>query len=62
MTRKSHATVTATSPLRCFVLTRGRFLHVLNDMPDVERKVMRMTWPNVSPTSILVAASNDPSL
>jgi CRP-like cAMP-binding protein len=51
-----NATVTATSPIRCFVLTRGRFLHVLNDMPDVERKVMRALAKR------LVAASNDPSL
>lgn len=35
------ATVTATTPIRCFVLTRGRFLHVLDDLPEVERKVMR---------------------
>ena len=35
------ATVTATTPLRCFVLTRGRFLHVLDDLPEVERKVLR---------------------
>lgn len=51
-----NATVTATSPIRCFVLTRGRFLHVLNDMPEVERKVMRALAKR------LVAASNDPSL
>src|SRR3954449_10528431 len=25
------ATVTATAPIRCFVLTRGRFLHVLDE-------------------------------
>jgi CRP-like cAMP-binding protein len=36
-----NATVTAATPLRCFLLTRGRFLHVLDDEPDVERKVMR---------------------
>lgn len=35
------ATVTTTAPVRCFVLTRGRFLHLLDDLPDVERKVMR---------------------
>jgi CRP-like cAMP-binding protein len=36
-----NATVTATTPVRCFVLSRGRFLHVLDDHPEVERKVMR---------------------
>src|SRR3954451_8661123 len=36
-----NATVPATTPLRCFLLTRGRFLHVLDEFPDVERKVMR---------------------
>lgn len=51
-----HATVTATTPLRCFMLTRGRFLHVLNDYPDVERKVMRTLAKR------LAAASRDPSL
>src|SRR4051794_36962216 len=35
-----NATVTATTPIRCFMLTRGRFLHVLDEFPDVERKVM----------------------
>jgi CRP-like cAMP-binding protein len=36
-----NATVTATTPVRCFVVTRGRFLHVLEEFPDVERKVLR---------------------
>src|SRR2546423_2980253 len=35
------ATVTATTPLRCFVLTRRRFLRLLDEQPGVERKVMR---------------------
>lgn len=51
-----NATVTATTPLRCFMLTRGRFLHVLDEHPDVERKVMRALAKR------LVASSNDPSL
>src|SRR4051812_35986807 len=51
-----NATVTATTPLRCFMLTRGRFLHVLDDYPGVERKVMRALAKR------LVAASDDPSL
>ena len=51
-----NATVTATTPLRCFMLTRGRFLRVLDEYPDVERKVMRALAKR------LVAASNDHSL
>lgn len=50
------ATVTATTPVRCFVLTRGRFLHVLDDHPDVERKVMRALARR------LVSSSDDHSL
>lgn len=50
------ATVTATTPVRCFVLTRGRFLHVLDDFPDVERKVLRALAKR------LVSASDDPRL
>jgi CRP/FNR family transcriptional regulator, cyclic AMP receptor protein len=50
------ATVTATTPLRCFVLTRGRFLHVLDEFPAVERKVMRALAKR------LVAVSPDPHL
>ncbi|HEX4719036.1 MAG TPA: cyclic nucleotide-binding domain-containing protein [Thermoleophilaceae bacterium] len=51
-----NATVTAATPVRCFVLTRGRFLHVLDEYPGVERKVMRALAKR------LVAASDDPSL
>ena len=50
------ATVTATTPLRCFVLTRGRFLHVLDEYPEVERKVMRALAKR------LVELSDDPTL
>jgi CRP-like cAMP-binding protein len=35
------ATVTATSPLRFFVLTRQSFWSMLDAMPDVERKILR---------------------
>jgi len=35
------ATVTATTPLRFFVLTRRSFLRLLDEQPRVERKVMR---------------------
>jgi CRP/FNR family transcriptional regulator, cyclic AMP receptor protein len=51
-----NATVTATTPLRCFMLTRGRFLHVLDEYPGVERKVMRALAKR------LVAASDHHSL
>lgn len=34
------ATVTATTPLRCFILTRGDFRRVLDENPAVQRKVM----------------------
>ena len=32
--------MTATTPLRCFILTRGDFRHVLDENPAVQRKVM----------------------
>src|SRR5947207_13090233 len=35
------ATVTATTPIRFFVLTRQRFLRLLDEQPGVERKVLR---------------------
>jgi CRP/FNR family transcriptional regulator, cyclic AMP receptor protein len=34
------ATVTATTPLRCFILTRAHFRQVLEESPAVQRKVM----------------------
>lgn len=34
------ATVTATTALRCFILTRGDFRIILDENPGVERKVM----------------------
>jgi CRP-like cAMP-binding protein len=33
--------VTATTPLRCFVLTRPHFRLVLDENPKVQRKVMQ---------------------
>jgi CRP/FNR family transcriptional regulator, cyclic AMP receptor protein len=51
-----NATVTTTTPVRCFLLTRGRFLHVLDEFPGVERKVMRALAKR------LVSASNDHTL
>jgi CRP/FNR family transcriptional regulator, cyclic AMP receptor protein len=50
------ATVTATSPVRCFVVHRGRFTRLLDEQPEVERKVLRALAKR------LVAASDDPSL
>lgn len=39
--RRRTATVTAATPLRCFVLTSRGFRRVLDDNRSVERKVMR---------------------
>jgi CRP/FNR family cyclic AMP-dependent transcriptional regulator len=39
-TAKRTATVTATTPLRCFIHTRGDFRRVLDDNPALQRKVM----------------------
>ena len=51
-----NATVTASTPVRCFMLTRGGFLHVLEAQPEVERKVMRAFAQRLAPVS------NDPTL
>ena len=40
-TTKRTATVTATTQLRCFVLTRSAFRSVLEESPSVQLKVMR---------------------
>jgi len=39
-TSKRTATVTATTPLRCFILTQGDFRRVLEENPGVQLKVM----------------------
>jgi CRP-like cAMP-binding protein len=39
-TVKRTATVTAKTPLRCFVMTRGAFRSVLDHNPTLQRKVM----------------------
>jgi len=39
-TTKRTATVTAATPVRCFILTRGDFRRVLDESPAVQRKVM----------------------
>lgn len=50
------ATVTASTPLRFFVLTRRSFLRLLDEQPRVERKVMRALARR------LVSMSDEPSL
>lgn len=50
------ATVTTTTPLRCFVLTRRSFVRLLDEQPAIERKVMRALAKR------LVSVSDDPSL
>ena len=40
-TKKRTATVTATSPLRCFILRQEDFRRVLEANPSVQRKVMQ---------------------
>ena len=39
-TVKRTATVTAKTPIRCFILTRGDFRRVLDESPGVQRKVL----------------------
>ncbi len=39
-TVKRTATVTATTPIRCFVMTRGNFRRVMDESPAVQRKVL----------------------
>jgi CRP/FNR family cyclic AMP-dependent transcriptional regulator len=51
------ATVTATTPLRFFVLTRQSFWGMIERMPDVERKVLRALAKRV-----LAAGGGDPTL
>jgi CRP/FNR family transcriptional regulator, cyclic AMP receptor protein len=50
------ATVTAETPVRCFVLTRRDFRHLLNENPAIERKVLRALARRV------VQLSKDPAL
>ena len=40
-TKKRTATVTATSAVRCFILTQSAFQRVLEENPSVQMKVMR---------------------
>ena len=50
------ATVTAKTPIRFFVLTRQRFLGLLDEQPGIERKVLRALARR------LVSGSDDPML
>lgn len=50
------ATVTASSPLRFFVVTRSAFRHLVKEHPSVERKVLRALARRV------VELSGDPTL
>jgi CRP-like cAMP-binding protein len=50
------ATVTATTPLRFFVLTRQSFWSLVERQPEVERKVLRALAKRV------IATSDDPTL
>jgi CRP/FNR family cyclic AMP-dependent transcriptional regulator len=50
------ATVTAKTPLRLFVLTRSAFRHLVNENPNVERKVLQALARRV------VDLSKDPTL
>ena len=51
------ATVTATTPLRFFVLTRQSFWSMIERMPEVERKILRALAKRV-----LAVGSGDPTL
>ena len=50
------ATVTAKTPVRCFVITRQNFRRLLNDTPRIERKVLRALARRV------LSLSRDPTL
>ena len=50
------ATVTAETPVRFFVLTRKDFRHLLDENPNVERKVLRALARRLAETS------SDPTL
>jgi CRP/FNR family transcriptional regulator, cyclic AMP receptor protein len=50
------ATVTAETPVRLFVLTRKDFRHLLDENPQVERKVLRALARRLAETS------SDPTL
>jgi CRP-like cAMP-binding protein len=53
-TTKRTATVTVTTPLRCFVLTQSAFRRVLADSPSVQVKVMKSLAERVAHDAELV--------
>jgi CRP-like cAMP-binding protein len=55
-TTKRTATVTATTPLRCFILTGRDFRRVLDENRSVERKVMQTLAERV------LSSAGDPTL
>jgi CRP-like cAMP-binding protein len=52
-TRKRTATVTATTPLRCFVLTQSAFRRVLEESPSVQVKVLQALAERLAADSYL---------
>jgi CRP-like cAMP-binding protein len=52
-TKKRTATVTATTPLRCFVLTQRAFRRVLDESPGVQFKVMQALAERLAPDADL---------
>lgn len=52
-TRKRTATVTATTPLRCFVLTQSAFQRVLEENPSVQIKVMKALAERIAADDVL---------
>jgi CRP/FNR family transcriptional regulator, cyclic AMP receptor protein len=52
-TQKRTATVTATTPLRCFVLTQSAFQRVLEENPSVQVKVMKALAERIPADDVL---------
>jgi CRP-like cAMP-binding protein len=52
-TKKRTATVTATTPLRCFVLTQSAFQRVLEENPSVQIKVMKALGERIAADDVL---------
>jgi len=51
-TKKRTATVTATTPLRCFILTQAAFRRVLDESPGVQFKVMQALAERLADTDL----------
>lgn len=52
-TKKRTATVTATTPLRCFVLTQSAFQRVLEENPSVQIKVLKALAERIAADDLL---------